>query len=240
MEWIEAIVCRSLDYKDSSKILYLYTDHGTMSIIARGVKKLSSINRFLSQNGNLIKFSKTKGDFPYLKEGELINDYENIKLDLETYTFMNHILELVNNVIDDHNDHVKMYDFIKRLLDLFNQELDPELLTFIFELKLLHFLGYGLHFKSCSICDNPENLVYSISDGGLVCRHHLPNGRQFFDEYTYSKIKELYYMDINKYNKVELSKSERIMMRHIIDVTYEEFICYKTKSRGILKQIKKY
>ena len=70
MELREAIVLKSLDYKDSSKILYLYTESGLQSIIAHGVKKMNSINRFLSQNGNLIKVSFSKGNFPSLKEGQ--------------------------------------------------------------------------------------------------------------------------------------------------------------------------
>ena len=74
MEQTKAFVCKTLDYKDSSKILYVYTKNGNKSIIARGVKKMTSINRFLSQVGNLISFSKTRGELPTLKDGELVND----------------------------------------------------------------------------------------------------------------------------------------------------------------------
>ena len=113
---IEAIVCKSLDYKDSSKILYLYTNEGVKSVVARGVKKLNSINRFLSQVPNVIKYEATKGSFPTLKEGELVDEFENIELDLETYAFVSHILELTVSVIDEENDHEKMFGFLKRIL----------------------------------------------------------------------------------------------------------------------------
>ncbi len=237
---IEAIVCRSLDYKDSSKILYLYTESGTMSVIARGVKKLKSINRFLSQVPNVILFDKTKGQFPTLKEGELKQEFPNIELDIESFTFVSHILELTVNVIDQENDHPKMYDFLKRLLSKFNEGFDPEILSFIFELKLLHFLGNGIRFKSCSICDENRNLVYSIRYGGVVCKRHLEPLEEHFDEAIYQKIFSLYYMDINHFKQPDLSKNERIMIRHIIDTTYTDYISYRTKSRGIIKQIKKY
>ncbi len=237
---IEAIVCKSLDYKDSSKILYLYTEKGTMSIIARGVKKLQSINRFLSQVPNIIKFTPTRGDFPSLKEGELVKEFPNIQLDIESYTFTSHVLELVSATIDEENDHPKMFKFLKKLLTLFDQQFDPEILSFIFELKLLHFLGYGLRFKGCNICEENLNLVYSIRSGGLICRKHLEPFEEHFDSEIYSKIKDLYYMDISNLTVVELSRNQRIMIRHILDVTYSDFISYQSKSRSIIKQIKKY
>lgn len=237
---IEAIVCRSLDYKDSSKILYLYTESGTKSVVARGVKKLKSINRFLSQVPNVILYEPTKGSFPTLKEGELKEEFPNIELDIESYTFVSHILELTVSVIDEENDHVKMFDFLKRLLRLFNKQFDPEILSFIFELKLLHFLGYGLRFNQCSICGETDFLVYSIRYGGVVCKKHLEPLEEHFDEVIYQKIKQLYYMDINQLKTVEISRNERIMIRHILDITYSDYISFQSKSRSIIKQIKKY
>ena len=237
---IEAIVCKSLDYKDSSKILYLYTENGTMSVIARGVKKLQSINRFLSQVPNIIKFTPTRGEFPSLKEGELVKEFPNIELDIESYTFVSHILELVSSTIDEENDHPKMFQFLKRLLTLFDQQFDPEILSFIFELKLLHFLGYGLRFSGCGVCEEKNNLVYSIRSGGLICPKHLETFEEHFDKDIYMKINELYRMDISDLKVLDYSRNQRIMIRHIIDVTYSDFIGYQSKSRAIIKQIKKY
>ena len=240
MELQRGIVCKTLDYKDSSKILYIYTKDGNKSVIARGVKKLNSKSRFLSQVGTLIQYDITKGELPSMKEGELVDDYPHIKEDLETYTFVAHILELLNGIIGEDNDHVKMFDFIQRLLKMFDQGIDAEVLTFIFEMKLLYFLGYGLNFRGCQVCDDPIDVVYSISDGGLICRRHLKDYSEAFDEDIYTVLRQLYYMDINNYVELDLSKNLRIMIRHIIDVTYVEFVTFKTKSRGILKQIKKY
>lgn len=240
MELKKGIVCKTLDYKDSSKILYLYTPLGNKSIIARGVKKLNSTSRFLSQVGTMIQYDHTRGDLPSLKDGELINDYPNVKMDLETYTFVAHILELLNGTIDEYSNHEKMFHFIERLMMMYDSGLDAEVLTFIFEMKLLYFLGYGINFKGCQLCDENIDLVYSISDGGLICRRHKKDVLEVFDEDIYDVLKYLYYIDIDHYKEIELSKNMRIMVRHIIDVTYEEFVSFKTKSRGILKQIKKY
>ena len=240
MELKEAIVLRSLDYKDSSKILYLYSDEGLKSVIAHSVKKMNSINRFLSQNGTLIRLNYTKSDFPSLKEGELVNDYPNIKKDLVSYTYMNHLMELIGNTIPEDSDHVKLYSFIKRLFLLFDKGIDPEMLSFIFELKLLYFLGYGLNFRECNICSKKDDLVFSIDNGGLVCREHLTEKQTAYDASVYINIMKLYVIDINKTEIPVFEKNERVTIRHIIDVLYEDYVSYKTKSRGIIRQIQKY
>ena len=240
MELREAIVLKSLDYKDSSKILYLYTKSGLQSVIAHGVKKMNNINRFLSQNGNLIKLTFSKGSFPSLKEGELINDYPEIKKDILAYTYLNHIMELVNNTISEDLDHLKMFSFLKRLFILFNDNQDPEVLSFIFELKLLYFLGYGLNFKQCNLCNYNEFLGFNIDNGGLLCKEHLTINQQYYDSEIYLLLAKMYYIDIDKFESFELSKNERVIIRNIIDQLFDQYVSFKTKSRNILLQLQKY
>jgi len=240
VELKEAIVLRSLDYKDSSKILYLYTDEGLKSVIAHNVKKMNSINRVLSQNGNLIKLNYTKSDFPSLKEGELVNDYPNIRKDLVSYTYMNHIMELIGNTIPTDSDHLKLYSFVKKIFLLLDQEIDPEILSFIFELKLLYFLGYGLNFKECSICSSKNDLVFSVDYGGLVCSEHLNANQYSYGPEIYKNIMVLYFIDINTTKIPLFETNDKVIIRHILDILYADYVSYKTKSRGIIKQIQKY
>lgn len=240
MEFTEGIVLKSLDYKDSSKILYLYTDKGLLSIIAHGVKKMNNVNRFLSQNGTLISFTHSSGKFPSLREGELINDYPFIKKDIIAYTYMNHIMELVNNTISEDLDHAKMFLFLKRMFILFNEKNNPEILSFIFELKLLFFLGYGLNFKKCNVCGKSDNLVFSIDSGGLTCKEHLLFNNESFDSEIYKNLMTLYYLDINVLDIPNLTDNHKVIIRHIIDQLFDQFVSFRTKSRKILEQLQKY
>ncbi len=240
MDFIEGIVLKSLDYKDSSKILYLYTEKGLLSIIAHGVKKMNNINRFLSQNGNLIRFTHSSGKFPSLKEGELINDYPKIKEDILAYTYMNHIMELVNNTISEDLNHSKMFSFLKRLFNLFNDQYNPEILSFVFELKLLFFLGYGLNFKKCNICGKTENLVFSIDSGGLVCPEHLSFKQESYGSDIYKILISLYYIDISDFEIPIVTDNQLVIIRHIIDQLFDQYVSFRTKSRKILLQLQKY
>ena len=104
----------------------------------------------------------------------------------------------------------------------------------------MFFVGYGLNFKGCSICDENINLVFNASNGGLVCNHHLAFNDLEYDESIYNIIKKLYYIDLDKEDIPEIQATDRVIIRNIIDMLYDEFISFKTKSRDILKQIKKY
>lgn len=240
MDIERAIVLHNIDYRDNSKILYLYTVQGQKSIIAHGVKKLNSINRFLSQNGTEIKCSISSGTFPSLRDGELIEEYANIKSDLITYTYMNHILELVRNTISDDLNHERMYGFLQKLFRQMNHGVDPETLTFLFELKLLFFLGHGLHWQACTVCGETTELVFHISSGGMICKHHLEHLDTSYEADVYTIIQDLYFMDIEQHTIPEIDQNRRVIIRHIIDLLFDEFVGFHTKSREILKQIKKY
>lgn len=235
-----AFVLYSMDYKDSGKILYLYTEEGQKSVLAHGVKKLSSINRFLSQNGTEISLHTTDASFPSLRDGELLNEYPTIKQDLVTYTYMNHILELVRHTISEDLNHSKMYRFMQKVFSLMEQGEDPEIISFIFELKLLFFIGNGLHFSGCTSCGNTEDLVFHISSGGLSCRDHLKGDQTYYEKDVYQSIMTLYYIDVDTTKIPVIESSLRVIIRHILDLVYQEFVSFETKSRNILTQIKKY
>ncbi|PAT02363.1 DNA repair protein RecO [Candidatus Izimaplasma bacterium ZiA1] len=234
----EGIVLRSLDYKDSSKILYLYTNTGNISIIAHSVKKYNSKNRFLSQSCNLIKFSKTNKSFPSLKEAELLNSYDNIKNDIISFSYVNHIFELVSNVISEDLNHQKMLNFIKKILLMVNQNYDPEVLTFIFELKLLYFIGYGLNFTKCPNCNEEEDIVFNINAGGVICRKHILNNDIVYEENITKLIKYLYYIDVNKNDIINISTEDKFCVRKVINELYSQYISYNSKSLKIIEQLK--
>ncbi len=236
----KAYVLNSISYKDNSKILYLYTKKGHLSVIAHGVKKLNSINRFLSQNGTLISLSTSKGSFPSLKEGQLLHEYENIKKDIFKYTYMNHIMELVRNVISDDLNHEKMFSFLEKLFLKMDTDSDSSVLSFIFELKLLYFIGYGLNFKGCNVCSDNEHLVFHPSSGGLTCMKHLNFKDASYEKDIYELLHKLYTIDISTTELPVIDRPMKVIIRNVIDLLYEEFVSFKTKSRDIIKQFEKY
>ena len=153
---------------------------------------------------------------------------------------MNHIMELLRHVLDEHADHEKMFRFVYKVFTEMNNGVDAELLSFVFELKLLYFIGYGLNFGSCNICDDNESLVFHPSSGGLTCRKHVEQMQDAYEKDVYDKLEWLYLFDINTQTLQEIDANYRSIIRHIIDMLYDEFVGFKSKSLEIIKQLKKY
>lgn len=241
MRTTEAIVLFKVDYRDSSKILHLYAKDGHHSVVAHGVKKLNSMHRVLAQIGNVIRLDLSSSrDLPSLKDGELVHEFPTVQTDPIGLAYLSHMLDLVRLAISSDSDHEKMYQFLIKLLQRLERGWDPELLTFVFELKLLHFLGHGLSLAGCTMCNEAEDLVFHISSGGLLCRQHLTPVDVSYDQDIYGLIDLLYRLDVTTDELPVVAPNDRVILRHIIDLLYEEFVGVHTRSRSILRQLKKY
>ena len=83
----EAIVLRTRDNKDADKIITLFTrDFGKQTVIAKGIKKLSSRKRGNLEVFNEVKTSvvNTKG-MGIITEVQLLNSFENVRSSLQKH-----------------------------------------------------------------------------------------------------------------------------------------------------------
>jgi|GEM_PF-600893 DNA repair protein RecO (recombination protein O) len=237
---VDAIVLQTVEYRDTSRIVYLYSKMGHANMIGKGVKQLHSPLRVMTQVGTMINVI-WKGDerLHTLTEASLVEEYPNVHKDVLSFTWMSHILELVRLTIPKDANHEKMFAFLQRILFQMEQGVDAETLSLVFELKLLHFLGNGLHLKSCTVCNKTENLVFHPQSGGLICMDHS-SGYDVYPEEIIKIISELYYIDVSKQPLPIISELNKALLRHILDEMYEDFVGVKTKSREIIRQLKQY
>jgi len=235
---MEAYVLKTLDYKDAHKLVYFYTLEGIKSAIAYQTKKMTSRTRYILQPLTKVDITLTSGKLPSVKEVDLLDDYQKIKDDLVAYTYASHILELVYGTIHSEDDHAKMFSFLDRLFSMMKLE-NPSTMSMIFELKLLHFIGYGLQFKRCQVCGETAHLFFHPSSGGVSCAEHIRGLDIVGDEAETNVLKTLYYIDINQDVIPTFDQKTKAKLRVLLEMLYEEFVGYKTKSLKIIKQIEK-
>ena len=235
---MEAYVLKTLDYKDAHKLVYFYTLEGIKSAIAYQTKKMTSRSRYMLQPLTKVDMTLTSGKLPSVKDVDLIDDYQAIKNDLTSYTYASHILELIYGTVSEEDDHSKMFSFLHRLLGLMPSH-NPSVVTMIFELKLLHFIGYGLQFKQCAICGKTEDTFFHPSSGGVTCLNHIDAHDLIANKEETLLLKYLYYIDIDKDELPDMDDHTKEKLRRLIELLFEEFVGYKTKSSKIIKQIEK-
>lgn len=234
MNEAKGLIIKRMDYKESSKIIFVYTDSGKKSFLVQGANKLSS--PFLSSTEVLthVKIISQGKDLETVRDIEVLEAYAPIKQDLEKYTYTLHMLEILYHVADAAIDHSKLFLFLGKLLPLICSEVDYIPYVYMFETKLLYLLGIQPEFRHCVACSKTNDLVFSVSEGGFCCKDHFPAGKT----YSMPLIKDwagLYYYDLSQSKPIHIAPQILRQIRQLLDEYYQFHLNFETKSRKVLK-----
>jgi len=142
----EAIVLKSINYKDKDKIYTVFTErYGKFSIVGRGVRKISS-----KRGGNLdslnhisIKVTEMDNGLKNLDEVIVLNSFKDIKANYPKSLKAYYFAELINKNIEESFEDPKVFKLFKRCLEILDKDSLPvPILTLFFEMHLLKELGY--------------------------------------------------------------------------------------------------
>lgn len=167
----EAIVLRTVDYRESSLIATLFTrKHGKIAVIARGARRpKSKFAAFLvpGQYLEVVYYMKssravqTLSDASYLKKlGQLRVNMEKMALTLTT-------LELVAQIIHDNEVNEPVFQFLENMLPWVDQadEITKKLFPYI-QIRLAELVGIGLQSENCEGTITKKGYI-NIQNGSL-------------------------------------------------------------------------
>ncbi len=156
----EAVVLRSIDYRDQSKILTLYTkDFGRISAIAKGARSAQSKFASAFEVGShiaIVLYKKSTRDIQNLSDASLKTSFFTLTSSLEKLNALHQVLELVRLCTEDDEPNLKIFNLLLETLDHLHRFKQNELnLVFYFQLKLISYLGFTPSFKTCVVSDKP-------------------------------------------------------------------------------------
>jgi DNA repair protein RecO (recombination protein O) len=162
----EAIVAGLMDYRETDRIVHLYTDeHGRMSGVARGAKK--SVKRF---GGAFELFARLSLNFipaeglATIISAEPLTIYPGIRRDFSRIAHASYAVELVAALTPEKFPNKRVFRLLTAYLEqLDSLPVDPSDRHF-FEINLLNILGYRPPIENCSGCGAP------LAAGGAVWR----------------------------------------------------------------------
>ena len=238
-EKVEGIILSVTPYKESSKIINLYTKkYGLIGLIAKGASGIKSKLRAYTNNYTYGYF------YIYYKENklslvtqiDLIDSFSNIKEDITLISYMSYLCDLTKQVIKDNNNSL-IYDNLINSIKKINDGLDPLIITNIFEIKILDYLGVGLNLDSCVTCGSKNNIItLSSSKGGFIC------DKCYKDEYivnpkTIKMIRMYYYVDINSISKIDVSLEVKNEINNFITGYIDSYTGIYLKSKEFLNSL---
>lgn len=199
---MRGIIVKSLDYKEKSKIVYIYSILGLKGYKVLGVKGKKNVSSGSLITGNIIDFTFIDSSFPTLQEFYTIKSNLNCSNDLKTIEVLRAMIEILNYLPEDSNNEL-MYPFIEEAF-LKILELDSLKVLSIFLIKMLYPFGVNPELKKCQRCGNTNDLIgFSITDHGALCKNcykYNDNYLDYWQEYYYKKL------PIEKYSDCDFIK----------------------------------
>lgn len=238
----EGIVIRTNDYGESNKIITLFTrEWGKVGVMARGAKKpssrLASITQLFTYGYFLVQ--KTSG-LGTMQQGETILALRGIREDIFLTAYASYIVELTDKCTDEKKPNPFHFELLLQTLKYIDEGFDIDILTFIYEMKMLQVLGLSPKLDGCSVCGSTEGeFAFSIREGGFLCH------RCFYKDTYHLKLSStaikllrlFYYFDLNRLGKIDVKESTKKELKQVITAYYDEYSGLSIKSKRFLNQI---
>ena len=238
---IEGIVISEIDYKESSKIINILTrEYGIIGLIARGTKqiksKLAGVASKLTYGYFHVNYKEN--GLSTLIEVDIIEHFKNIRKSIDLMSYSLYLLELAEKVYKHDNDK-NIYDLLIASLKKIDEGYDYKIITNIFELKMLDFLGIRPVIDECVMCGNKTDIVtISSYRGGYLCKNCV-HGEVITNIKTVKLLRMFYYIDISKITKLEVSENVQVELSKFIYDYYDRYSGLYLKSREFLQNLEK-
>jgi DNA repair protein RecO (recombination protein O) len=178
----EAIVLQSRKFRESSRIVTLYTrEHGKIGVVARGATRAKSPMAAALQPMSYITammFVKGGRELQNLTGAESVERFIGISRSLERMTCGLSIIEIVNAVVHEEDRNDQLFDAMLDSLRALNApECNESAVLLWFMVQLSSALGYAIRTDGCGVCDEPfapyeSDVFYSLAIGAPLCSEH--------------------------------------------------------------------
>lgn len=238
---VTGFIVSTVPFKDTSLILNILTkEFGLIGVLGKGVKKIKSPLRALTQKftyGFFYIYYK-EGKLSTLKDVDLIDPLMKIHSDILVIGYVNYIVELAVQVYKE-SETKELFELLTSIILKMNEGLDPEVLTNIFEVKCLPFLGVGIELNECCKCGNKKDIVTIDGDsGGLICKNCYQKERLVSIK-SIQLIRMFALVEIKSISKLEIQEERKKEINAFIETYYSRYTGMYLKSKDFLENLKK-
>ena len=236
---VEGFILSVIPYGDTSRIINIFTNKGVIGVLAKGANSLKNKNRYATLKFTYGKFllNYKENKLSTLNEASVIDELINIKNDLVSISYLSYIVELTNQVIKQTNEYDELYNLFISVVKKLNENLNPKILTNIYELKVLDYLGVGINFNSCNLCGSKKEIITIDGDvGGYVCKNCYTN-QIIYDDKTIKMLRMYYLIDVNSITKFNIKEYIINNIDKFINTYYDRYTGLYLESKKFLKNI---
>ncbi len=190
----EAVVLRAMKFRDTSKIVSLYTrQFGRLSVVAKGARgRTPRFGAALEPMSHVtaVLYHKERRELHLLSQCDLLNGFRRIADTMERMAAGLEVVELVGGVTHDEEANPALFDLLTATLGAIDHATNtPALALYSFEIRLAAILGFQTAFAHCLVCARPLEgtavkggvSMFQPDRGGCLCsscRESHPGGRR--------------------------------------------------------------
>ncbi len=223
----QGIVLRSLDYHDNDKIITILTpEHGRLSAILKGVKKVTAKLKFASQPFSYVQFKLVgKNELMTVAGASEIESLFEITQNYKAMVLGSAMLEIADGVSMKYEpDHLLFTGLLNALETLANTETDPDVVLMRFALGVFKITGYQMNLRTCANCGKPLNsdlLRFDTDAGEFVCIHCSRENAFPVSARTLEVMQNLPHLEFNQLENIVITDTEAREFRQIIRANCE-------------------
>lgn len=238
----EGIVIRTTNYGETNKIVTIYSrEFGKLGFMARGAKKTNSRLSAISQlfmHGSFL-YMKSKG-LGTLQQGEILSSLRSIREDIFKTAYASYLVDLLDKSTEERKPNPFLFELIYQSLCYIDEDYDMEIITNIFEMKMLAILGLYPCMNKCAVCGNQEgHFAFSIRENGLICHRCYEKDpyRLSMSQAAVKLLRLFYYFDINRLGTISVKRETKKELRTAISMYYNEYSGLNLKTKRFLEQM---
>jgi len=176
----EAVVLRAIKYRESSKIVTLYTRaFGKVQVVAKGARRpkstfaasLEPMSRVMT-----VFYKSENRDLHLLSQCDVVRSFPRVADNFDKMAVGFSIVELIDKVSHGEAPNEKLFGLVTESLSLLNSTMgNPRNVLYGFEIGLAASLGFQPSFDRCVVCGNApkgEEATFHVGKGGPLCRRH--------------------------------------------------------------------
>lgn len=243
LQKFKGIVLRTKDYGESHQIIQVFSDkQGKISFMARGSKKPKSRFSAVTEpftEGQFICF--VGSGLANLSQGDIINSHQSLSTDLMRSFYGAYWFELIDRLLPEKEPNPAFYRFLSQMLTLLESEENHEILTRIFELRIMEVAGYQPVFQRCVNCKSTASPYrFSVVQGGFLCSSCWETDREAI---RISKAVErilplLQRIQVERLGNIQVKANTEQQLKEAIHTFMNEHIGIEFKTRTIIDQLK--
>ncbi len=175
----EAVVLRSMKYRETSRIVTYYTrEFGKLAGIVKGARqpkqKFGAALQPMSYV-TVVLYKKDGRDLQTVSECDLVKSFRSLMEDLDKMAVGMSIIESVSNIAHEEEGNTHLFDLLVESLTVLDETNgNPANIFLQFEIRLAGILGFRPVFDHCIGCGKTVGpavleVLFDLDKGGPVC-----------------------------------------------------------------------